>query len=126
MARAFELGPLQTVRVWVRDLDAARTFYGETLGLTQLFDGPVLTFQAGAVVLVVERAEPDDAEGQELVGRFLGVSFKSPDVQAVHEGLAARGVSFLEPPERQPWGAVFAHFRDPDGNVFTVAEYAES
>ena len=126
MAPAFELGPLQTVRVWVRDLDVARTFYGETLGLTSVFDGPVLTFQTGAVVLLVERAEPDDAESQDLVGRFLGLSFKSPDVRAVYEGFIARGVSFLEPPERQPWGAVFAHFSDPDGNVFTVAEYAES
>lgn len=34
--------------------------------------------------------------------------------------LLARGVEFLAPPQRMPWGGVLAHFRDPDGNVLTL------
>jgi predicted enzyme related to lactoylglutathione lyase len=26
----------------------------------------------------------------------------------------------LAPPEKQPWGGIVAHFRDPDGNVITL------
>ena len=31
-----------------------------------------------------------------------------------------RGVQFIEPPEKQPWGGVLAHLRDPDGNILTL------
>ena len=34
--------------------------------------------------------------------------------------LLARGVEFLAPPQRMPWGGVLANFRDPDGNVLTL------
>ena len=47
-----------------------------------------------------------------MVGRFVGVS--------AYETLAARGVDFVGPPEKQPWGGVLAHLRDPDGNILTL------
>ena len=43
-----------------------------------------------------------------------------PDVFATYEALVARGVEFLGPPEKQPWGGVLAYLRDPDGNVVTL------
>src|SRR4029450_10331043 len=41
-------------------------------------------------------------------------------VFATHRTLVARGVVFTAPPERQPWGGVLAHSRDPDGNVLSL------
>ncbi|MDH3643838.1 MAG: hypothetical protein OES38_17160 [Gammaproteobacteria bacterium] len=32
----------------------------------------------------------------------------------------AKGVEFVEPPERQPWGGVLAHFKDPEQNIMTL------
>jgi len=34
--------------------------------------------------------------------------------------LAGRGVEFVSPPEKQPWGT-FAVFKDPDGNTFVLS-----
>jgi len=31
----------------------------------------------------------------------------------------------IEPPEKQPWGGILAPFRDPDGNVLTLAASAK-
>ena len=41
-------------------------------------------------------------------------------VSLLTEGLVARGVEFLSPPEKQPWGE-FAKFKDPDGNQFVLS-----
>jgi hypothetical protein len=27
---------------------------------------------------------------------------------------------FVGPPEKEPWGGVLAHLRDPDGNILTL------
>ncbi len=70
--------------------------------------------------LVLERVDPSDSEGRALVGRFVGVSLEVPDVLATYERLVARGVDFVEPPEKQAWGGMLAHLRDPDGNVITL------
>jgi lactoylglutathione lyase len=75
--------------------------------------------------LVLERVDPSDAEGRALVGRFVGVTLEVPDVLATYEHLVARGVDFVEPPEKQPWGGILAHFRDPDGNVLTLSGSAK-
>ena len=64
--------------------------------------------------------EPDDPEAGDLVGRFVGVSLEVPDIQATYETLVERGVDFVAPPQKQEWGGVLAHLRDPDGNVVTL------
>ena len=48
------------------------------------------------------------------------------DIDAKHAELSAKGVDFLAPPERMPWGGVLAHFRDPEGNVLTLVGSAAS
>jgi catechol 2,3-dioxygenase-like lactoylglutathione lyase family enzyme len=61
-----------------------------------------------------------DDEGRALIGRFVGVPLEVADIFATHKFLAARGVEFVSPPEKQPWGGVLAHLRDPDGNIVTL------
>jgi len=68
----------------------------------------------------MERVRFADHGHEHVLGRFLGVSLEVSDVFATHKVLAARGVEFLAPPEKQPWGGVLAHLRDPDGNVLTL------
>jgi lactoylglutathione lyase len=109
------------VRVFVRDWPRALRFYGETLGIPFAFASDDLGWAqlaTGEAQLALERSTPGDEE--ELVGRFLGVSLSVADVDATYQELCGRGVEFLAPPERMPWGGVLAHFRDPDGNVLTL------
>lgn len=117
------LGPINAVRVFVPDLAAVRGFYRDQLGLAEAFaDDHVLVFKTGTADLIVEAANPDDAEEAALIGRFVGVSFTVPDVQAAYDALTAKGVRFDAGPEKQPWGATLAHVLDPAGNVLTLVQ----
>ena len=117
---------LNTARVFVRDLSAARRFYAEALGLRlrahDVANGYCL-FDAGNVELVVEAVPADAPEhDQALVGRFTGLSFHVASVHVAHQDLSQRGVVFTAAPERQFWGGVLATFRDPDGNEFQIVQ----
>jgi len=117
------------VRVFVTDWARALRFYIETLGIPTSFRSDEMGWAqlaTGEGQLALERAHPEDAEARALVGRFLGVSLQVPDIDATYTTLAARGVEFLEPPARQPWGGVLAHLRDPDGNVLTLLGASDS
>jgi catechol 2,3-dioxygenase-like lactoylglutathione lyase family enzyme len=118
---------LSAIRLFVRDLDAARAFYGPRLGLVLAGDGAAqgwLRYDLGGIDLLVE-AVADDApdDEQALRGRFTGVSFAVDDIQAAHQRLAAAGVVFEAAPEQQAWGGWLATFRDPDGNALQLAQY---
>lgn len=77
-------------------------------------------FDLGSARFGLERCRTDDPESQDLVGRFVGISIEVDDIAGLHEELSLRGVEFLGPPARQPWGGVLAHFKDPDGNVVSL------
>jgi catechol 2,3-dioxygenase-like lactoylglutathione lyase family enzyme len=114
---------LYAVRIFVRNWDGACAFYGGTLGLTERFrndDMGWAEYDLGGPCFGVERVQPGDAEGEALVGRFVGVSLKVEDIDATCEALKKKGVEFSAPPEKQDWGGSLAHFRDPDGNTFTL------
>jgi catechol 2,3-dioxygenase-like lactoylglutathione lyase family enzyme len=117
---------LGTVRIFVHSLVAAQTFYEETLGLPRVAGGSAFgycVFEPGDVQLVIEAVSGDaPLEDRELVGRFTGVSFTVPDVNALHAELSKRGVKFTDPPERQDWGGVLATFLDPSGNELQIVE----
>jgi predicted enzyme related to lactoylglutathione lyase len=117
---------LLLVRVFVRDFERAVRFYTEALGMKLSFRDDSLGWAqlatAGAeLALERDRGEREDGGDEELVGRFVGVSLAVEDIEQVYETLRARGVEFLRPPEKMPWGGVLAHLRDPDGNVLTLA-----
>ena len=119
---------LSLVRVFVTDWDRALRFYTETLGIPASFrsdEAGWAQLATGEAELAHERTDPDDEEARDLVGRFVGVSLQVPDIEATHKTLVERGVEFLAPPAKQPWGGVLAHFRDPDGNVITLLGAAE-
>ena len=101
--------------ITVSDLESAKCFYGETLGLPHLFDAPpaLAFYQCGATRLMLSAA------GGEEGGTILYYAVE--DVAAAHEALAAEGIHFAEPPRivgqvegREIWLAIC---RDPSGNA---------
>ncbi len=106
------------VNVFVSDLDRAVEFYQGKLGLSlEMADAGhgYASFAVGPVRLGLAVAGADQ---RELLGRHTGVGFATDDLKSDHERLAADGVEFTMPPERQPWGGFMALLCDPDGNVF--------
>ena len=117
------------VRLFVRDLHGAATFFADVLGLHRTAGDPAhgyLVFDGGGGLnLVVESVAADaPADEQMLVGRFSGVSFEVADVAAEHARMCAAGVSFDGVPELQTWGGTLATFRDPAGNQLQLVQYA--
>lgn len=114
---------LYAVRIFVRRWPEACAFYRDSLRLAERVRNEEIgwaEYDLGGPCLGIERVAPGDAEGEALVGRFLGVSLRVADIAAAYETLCARGVPFTGPPERQPWGGSLAHFTDPDGNTLTL------
>ena len=114
---------LFAVRVFVTDWERAIRLYSETLGMAIAYRSDEMGWAQmapGEGQLALERVDPSDPEGRALVGRFVGVSLQVPDIFATYKALAERGVEFVAPPEKHPWGGVLAHLRDPDGNILTL------
>ena len=109
--------------VAVTDLEAAKRFFHEGLGLALLDETPfALRLGAGrGTQLSVRRGQPN-------VGQTVA-HFEVGDIEAVVRELTARGVAFqeYETPKTtnfiaQVGPARGAWFSDPDGNVFGVRE----
>ena len=114
---------LNTVRIFVTDIQKAKQFYCETLGWVPRADGTdqgFLLFDVGSIALVVETINPENQEQRDLVGRFTGVSFTVEDMNSTYQALLSKGVEFVTRPQQQPWGGVIASFLDCDRNGITL------
>lgn len=114
---------LQSVRVYAGDFAAGFAFYAQGLGLKVISgdaNGPYALFEAGPAQLALEYVPPTHPAYGELVGRFAAISFVTPDLGALYDELANKGVEFMAPPQKQSWGGGIAHFRDPAGNILSI------
>lgn len=108
---------LAQVAITVEDLERAKAFYGDVLGLPHLFDAPpgLAFFRCGETRLMLSRPEGPDSGGSSIL--YYGVD----DVDAAYEEMHSKGVAFDEPPRRiaevdgQP--IHLAICRDGEGNM---------
>lgn len=112
------------VGIPVRDQDRALAFYTEKLGFAVATDQPMGPGQRW-IELRIARSTTRIAlftpSGHEdRVGSFFNGSLGCDDVEATVRQLTARGVEFVEPATKQPWGT-FAKFKDSEGNVFVLS-----
>ena len=117
-----------TIRVFVSDIHRARSFYRDQLGMPLATDGAghgYLVFAPGNIKLLIEACDPSGGEGKALVGRFVGLSLRVPNVQEAYNELLRRGIEFDGAPEKQPWAGTRAHFLDPDRNILTLVSTAD-
>jgi len=118
------LGPIEAVRVFTTKLAEARRFYASTLGLKEtVVTDAIAIFDTGQAKLIVERVDAADPEADGLVGRFTAFSFTVTSMEMALNELQSRSIEWLSVSERQPWGGLLSHFKDPDGNVLTLVEY---
>jgi predicted enzyme related to lactoylglutathione lyase len=108
----------------VDDIDAARRFYGETLGL-KIEDGPmgVLSLQLANSTTVMIYPKPDF-----VPATYTILNFPVQDVDAAVDDLTARGVEMerydgFDQDEKgimRDNGPTIAWFTDPAGNILAV------
>jgi predicted enzyme related to lactoylglutathione lyase len=136
---------IANAQMWVHDQDEALKFYTEKLGMEVKADvtvaemgdfrwlcvGPVGQPEVGIVLMAIPGPPMLDEEGAEQVreltakGMAATVFLTTEDCQASYDELLDRGVEFVEPPTRQPYG-IDAAFRDPSGNNFRLTQIMET
>ncbi len=112
------------------DVERARQFYRDTLGLNLLSEEPpfALVFDANGTMLRLVMA----SRLPEAQGTVLG--WQVPEISTAVQELSAAGVHFerfegMQQDELGVWtapnGAKVAWFRDPDGNILSFSEHPE-
>jgi catechol 2,3-dioxygenase-like lactoylglutathione lyase family enzyme len=107
----------------VNDIEAARRFYTDALGLRVSEANGMLTLHLAGGRDTLIYPKPDHVPAQ-----FTILNFPVADIEAAVDELAARGVTF----EHYDWvderginrrgGPLIAWFKDPAGNVLSVLE----
>jgi catechol 2,3-dioxygenase-like lactoylglutathione lyase family enzyme len=112
------------VTIPVRDQDRALEFYTKKLGMRVITDSPYDDKQRW-IELGIPRAETrvvlfTGSRDEQLIGGMMNITFVADDVEATARELKARGVEFVQDPQKADWGTA-AVFKDQDGNVFALS-----
>jgi len=119
MIKAIKFGTIP-----VRDQDRALAFYTKVMGYKVATDQPFDDKQRW-IELALPRGETrlvlfTPTEHESHIGGFSHLSFTADDVEATARELSAKGVEFVQEPQKADWGTA-AIFKDPDGNQFVVS-----
>ncbi|RPI92987.1 MAG: VOC family protein [Chloroflexi bacterium] len=121
---------LHLVTLGVRDFEASKKFYTQTLGWKPSSAGgdDAVFIQAGGIVISLYPREKlaEDAlvpsEGHGFAGITLAYNAQSEaEVDEIIRDLKAKGVKILKEPQKVFWGGYSSYFADPDGNCWEVA-----
>jgi predicted enzyme related to lactoylglutathione lyase len=119
MSDAKLINGVDFIAVPTRDYEAAKKFYGETLGLPfgkQWGDMPAGEFETGSLTIAVMQS---DAFGIEFAPHTHPIEFHVDDFEAAKAELESRGVEFVTDTIDSGvcWQAIF---NDPDGNSLAI------
>ena len=123
MGETLTVGSIGQVARKVRNIAAARIWYGDALGLKHLYSfGDLAFFDCGGTRLFLSQDE--NAEGESIL------YFRVPDIRAAHAELAARGIEFTHAPHMihrhedgtEEW---MAFFKDNDGRPLGIMSQAK-
>ena len=108
---------IANVMLGASDLDRARAFYRDTLGLPVKQEIPGFVFlETGPVTLCLSAAHARLAEQPGPSEVVLSVA----SVRDAYSALQAKGVEFLREPANVSGDSWAANFRDPDGHLLSI------
>jgi len=120
-----------TVSVFVQDQNRAKDFYTNVLGFELRADEPlspgasarwVAVAPSGAATEVILYIPDENWEHyRQVVGQSQALTFNVTDMDALQADLKAKGVTFVQEPDRQPWGT-FAIILDSEGNRLILTQ----
>ena len=112
------IGP-DFIGIQIEDLDSARAFYTEVVGLKPSAMSPpgAVVFDTKPISFAVRK--PIDAlKNLDGLGEGIALWFGCDDADALHDLLVERGIQIVFAPKDGPFGRYFA-FRDPFGYTIT-------
>jgi len=117
---------LARVLVAVNDQDRSLAFYAGTLGFEKVADVAFgdgdrwIEVAAPGTQTTIALARP--MGGAEAKGSMTGISFATPDIDALHGALVAAGTDVDDVMRLPPPVPPMFFFRDPDGNTLHATE----
>lgn len=118
------IGP-DFIGIQAADLEAARAFYTEVVGLKVAPHGPpgAIVFDTKPIPFAV-RTPVVDLGATDKLGWGIAIWFGCDDADALHDHLIDKGVDIEFSPKDGPFGRYFA-FRDPFGYTITAHTIAQ-
>ena len=129
---------LSHATVYVTDQDEALAFYTEKLGFEVRMDANMEGFrwltvgpkdQPDLEIVLIKPGAPmfdDEAAGKLAAIQKKGMMgcgvFETSDCEKAYEEMKGKGVEFLSPPQKRPYGTE-AVFRDNSGNWFSLTQH---
>jgi predicted enzyme related to lactoylglutathione lyase len=117
---------MEAVTVHIRDIQRARKFYSQVLGLAEVSYIPSASRAAyaipGTTTLLTMHVLGEDEGGREA-GTVSGIIFSHHDPKAACSEIRKRGGSIVDEPETFPTAlgmVTLGVFADPDGNQFVI------
>ncbi|MGN8198572.1 VOC family protein [Salinisphaera sp. RV14] len=119
------IGP-DFIGIQTEDLNAARIFYTEVVGLKAIAQSPpgAVVFDTRPIPFAV-RTPLVELKGTDGLGEGVAIWFGCDDADALHDHLIERGTPIAFAPKNGPFGRHFA-FRDPFGYTITAHTVAHS
>lgn len=117
--KSFGLSQIGQIHISVKDVDRAKRFYRDVLGMRFLFEFPGMAFfDCGGVRLYLGVAESPELDRTSII------YYRVASIHDASSKLEQRGVSFLEPPHivhrdevHELWMAMF---KDTEENVVAL------
>ncbi len=121
---------LSVVFLIVKDYEASRRFYTETLGLKEASEAKNhVRYDLGGTSLVVHAPISDEEMRKwnleplrEPRGSGVVVTLTPEDVDRAYDTLAEKGAAVLFTPRDAPWGVRMFMLKDPNGFLIEVSK----
>jgi len=107
------------------DQKRALEFYTKRLGLTVFTDQPFddtqrwIELKVGGAQTKLVLFTSDDHKS--MIGKQVNFTLNVDDLDRTYHELRDKGVEFVTPPKKEPWGA-YAVFLDSEGNKLLIGE----
>lgn len=122
---------ISTVSIYVSDQERAKEFYTKMLGFELRRDEPLYPGATARWVAVAPPGAKTEAilylpdenweHYRQVVGKSQSVTFNVTDMTALHADLKAKGITFVQEPDVQPWGT-YAMIEDSEGDRLILVE----
>ncbi len=116
---------VSTVSLFVGDQDRAKKFYTDVLGFEVHQDQPLypgatnrwvsVAPKGGQTGIVLYLPDENWEHYKQVVGQSQALTLNVTDMDALVADLKAKGVMFIQEPDKQPWGT-YAMIKDSEGN----------
>jgi catechol 2,3-dioxygenase-like lactoylglutathione lyase family enzyme len=102
-------------------LDAAKTFYGDALGLKVVMDlGWIMTFAAEASMAPQISVATEGGSGTPVPD----LSIEVDDLLDIHRRMQDSGFEIEYGPVAEPWGVTRFYVRDPFGRLVNILQHS--